>query len=815
MIRHELRQALRSQLRRPWPTLTIVLTLALGIGVNTAIFTLVSSVLLRPLPFPDGHRLVVVRQTYESLKTSPNPRLQSIWNRIPVSYLNAEDWRRDSRSLAGVGLYAESTVTLLGGGEPLAVEAAQVDAELFEILAVAPALGRTFTAQEVERQERLVVLGHPLWTKLWGGDPGILDTVIELDGEPATVVGVMPAGFQITGGRDDRLWTPLRLSENDLQVRNNQRLSALGRLAEGVSFESAGEELERLARNQAETYPDTNDGTGVRLEPLLDSIVAESRSLLTLLMAAVAMVLAVACANVAHLLWVQADRRRDELGIRRALGASRSRLTRQLLLESAIPAFAGGLLALPLAAFTRRLLVAWLPADLPRTETLPIDGRVLVFTLGVSLLATLLCGLPVALASSTADATRRARGNAGAATGRRGAWFHQILVVAEIALTLMLTAGAGLLANSFVRLAAVEPGFTTEGILVQDIRLPTWSHPDESRRQVFAEQLLARLRTVPGVRSVALTSKLPFAGPALVAGFSLAGAEAETENWTQGLSASLKFVSPEYFATLGIPLREGRFFTPEDRPDSGRVLVMNEGLANRCWPGEDAVGRSIVFSDNEYRVVGVVADIRHDGLAKDPGLLMYFPWNHHGDLTALAEQLTVVAGVDGDPMDFAAIARGIVREVEPALPLPAATTLEYLVSESLGAPRGRSSLALLLAALALVLALVGTYAVVSFTVGRRRAEIGVRMAFGATAHQVQAMVLGRTLALAALGIGIGIAGALAGGRLLEGMLWGVGAGDPATLASAALLLAGAAVLAGYLPARRASRIDPVRALRQE
>ena len=815
MFRHELRLALRSQLRRPLPTLAIVVTLALGIGVNTAIFTLVNSVLLRPLPYPDHDRLVVIHQTYESLRTSPNPRLQRIWNRIPVSYLNTEDWRDDSQSLTGIGLFSETSVTLQGGGEPLAVEAAEVDAELFGVLGTKPTLGRTFTAEEVERKERLVVLSHAVWSKLWGSDPSILDSRVELDGEPATVIGVMPAGFEIAGGRKDRLWTPLRLADNDLEMRNNQRLRAIGRLSAGASFASASEEMERLARNQAESYPDTNEGTGVRLEPVLDSIVGESRSLLAMLMAAVAVVLAVACANVAHLLWVQADRRREEFGIRRALGASRTRLTRQLLLESAIPALAGGILAVPLAALTRRLLVASLPADLPRTEVLPIDGRVLVFTLGISLLAALLCGLPPALSSSTESATRRSRGGVGPATGPRGSWLHNGFVVAEIALTLMLTAGAALLANSFLRLAAVEPGFETEGILVQDIRLPAWSHPDETKRQAFAEALVERLEGVSGVRSVALTSKLPFAGPALVAGFSLPGVEAENEDWTQGLSASLKFVSPEYFTTLGISIREGRSFRPEDRPEGGRVVVMNETLAARCWPGEEAVGRSLIFSDNEYRVVGVVADIRHDGLEEDPGTLMYFPWNHRGDLGALADQLTAVLAVDGAPMDYAKTTRGIVREIEPALPLAAATTLDSLMHESLGAPRGRTSLVLLLAGLALLLALVGTYAVVSFAVGRRRSEIGVRMALGASAREVRRMVLGRTLLLAALGIALGLVGAVAGGRLLEGMLWGVEANDPLTLAFAALLLALAAAVAGFLPAHRASRVDPVHALRQE
>ncbi|MEM8931824.1 MAG: ADOP family duplicated permease [Acidobacteriota bacterium] len=812
MIR-DLLHALRVQRRRVGATAAIVVTLAIGLGAVTAIASLVDAVLYKGLGYPAGERLVEMRQTMDVLRESPNPRLQAIWNRIPVSYQNTVDWRRDSRTLSGIGLYADTAVTLEGGGEPEAVEAAAVDAELLATLAVEPIVGRSFTADEVAARESLVLLGHALWQRAWGSDRGVVGTTVRLDGEPHTVVGVMPEGFEIVGGRNDRLWTLLQLEDADLAARNNQRLLSIARLADGATFEEAVAELDRLAAAQAETWPDTNDGLGVRLQPLRDVVIGQdSRAAVPVLVAAVVVVLAVACVNVAHLLLVQAHRRRDEWAVRRALGAGRGRLVRQVLIESLVPALLGGGLGVLVAVVGRDLLLAWLPVELPRADTIPIDGRVLLVALAASLLSAILCGLPSAWTSASL-ALRRGRGAPAASGG--GFRLHELLVVAEIALTLVLASAAGLLGHSFLRLSAVDPGFRVDDLVVQDIRLPGWSYPDEIRRQGFAETLVERLGALPGVGSVALTSKLPFAGPALVAGFSIPGTESADGDWTQGPSASLKFVTPDYFATLGIAVEAGRGFTDADRPERGRVVVINRTLAERGWPSVDPIGRTLVFSEHELTVVGVVADIRHDGLSKEPGALMYFPWRQRVDLPVMADQVTVVLEPTGDGSDWAASVRDVVRAIDPALPLPAATSVEALMADSLAVPRSRAALVTLLAGLALVLALIGTYAVMAFSVGRRTREIGLRMALGADGPRVVRQVLARVVVLTLAGVTLGLVGAVAGARFLESLLWGVETTDGSTLAGAALALTLVGVGAGLLPALRASRIAPVDALREE
>lgn len=814
MLLPDVRQALRIHRRRPLTTAAVVVTLALGIGACTAIFSVVDGVLLKPLGFSRAERLVRLHQTYETLRTSPNPRLQAIWNRLPVSYLNAVDYRRDSRAVEAIGLYEDVSMTVTGSGEPRQLEAVRMDAELFAVLAVRPAFGRVFDAGEVEQGARVAVLGHGLWQRSFGGDRGVTGRTLTLDGEPHTVVGVMPAGFQVPGGGADVLWTPLHLGEDDLGSRDNQRLRALARIAEGVSIDDAHADLERLARGQAETFPDTNDGVGVRIEPLLESVAGASRPLLYLLMAAVAAVLAVACVNVAHLLLAETSLRRRELTVRLALGAGRGRLVAQLLTESVLLALAGGALGWWAAATGRDLLLSWIGSDLPRAADVALDGRVLLFTVAVSLVAAACCCVLPAL--STRALSARDLGAGRGQTAKDGFLAHSGLAVAQTALTLMLTAGAGLLVASFLRLAAVDPGFRSDGVLVQEVRLPAWSYPDEEHRQAFSSPLLERLRGLPGVRGAALTTKLPFAGPGLVGGYTLPGAgDDEDGDWTQGRSASMKFVTPEYFRVLGIPLRRGRVFTASDRPESGRRLVVNETMAKASWPGAVAIGRTVVlgYDDQPYEVIGVVADVRHDGLDAEPGALMYQPWSQRPALAGAAFT-AVVAAADATPLDASTL-RAAIRELDPELPLPPSTTMAALLEDSLAGSRSRTWLMSSLAAVALVLALVGTYAVVSFDVGRRVPEIGVRMALGANGGRVRAMVLWRTLTLSGLGLLLGALGVLMGWRLLSGWLYGVGEVEPPVFAAAAALMILVSAVAGYLPARRASRVDPAVALRGE
>ncbi len=815
MTRQDLRLALRVHVRRPWLTAAVVATLALGIGANTAIFNIVNGVLLRPLAYPDSDRLVRIYQTFDALKSSPNPRLQAIWNRIPVSYLNVVDWRRESRQVT-IGLYQAYTTTLTGAGEPEQLEGSRVDIELFRVLGVDPAQGRGFDAGDVESKANVVILSHGLWQQAFGGDPNVFERTIELDGQSFDVIGIMPAGFRIAGRAGDQLWAPIHWSDDDLTIRDNQLYSALGRLHPDASAETAREDMDRGAANLAEAYPDTNGGTGIRMVPLIDTLVDESRPLLYLLMAAVAVVLVVACVNVAHLLLAQATSRRGELAIRLALGAGRGHLVRQLLAESVPLALTGGAAGLGLAVVVQDALLTWIPADLPRTESIGLDLRVLAFTFGTSLAAALICGLlPAWLSSGRSLLTDVKNGGAPAGDARRG---HALLahggfVIAEIALALMLATGAGLLTNSFLRLSAVEPGFTTAGRLVQEIRLPASRYQEEHRRAEFASRLLAALRRLPEVEHAALTTKPPLAGPAFVWGFEIPGLDAGGEkDWTQGRSASMKFVTPEYFRTLGIPLALGRTFTDSDRPESGRVVVVNQTLAAQHWPQADAVGQTVVMGSDKqsYTVVGVVGDVKHDGLEAASGALMYQPWSQ-----GPSSSLSAVLAVDGDPTGLAPAVRKAIRDIDPGLPLPQALTLEDLASQSLHVSRSRTVLVTLLAGLGVLLALIGVYAVTSFTVQRRVREIGVRMALGAGAAAVHALVLRRVLALSAVGVALGAAGTFFGSKLLQGLLFGVEPTDPATFAVAAILIVTVCLLAGYLPARRAARVDPVSALRAE
>lgn len=822
----ELRQTLRSLLRQPLLAAAVIATLGLGLGANAAVFSLVHGILLKPLPFPEADRLVRLYGTDRELLASPNPRLQAIWNRLAVNYRDAADLRGRSETLAEIGLYEERTATLLVGEEPERLVAARVDAGLLPLLGVEPLLGRAFLPEEVEEGRAMVVLSHGLWRRVFGGSPEALGRSLRIDDEPHTVVGVMPPGFSIPRIEEQGLWTPLSLTEEQRQGSAWAAYPALGRLAPGVGLPAAQEEVQGIASGLLEmsqggseaadeAAADGGRALGLRLQPLLDSVVGDSRPLLALLQAAAFLVLLIACVNVSHLLLARAAAQRREQAIRRALGASRRHLLTRTLTESLLLGLAGGVLGLLLAAGGHRILVALIPAELPRTDAVTVDGAVLAFTLASSLLAALLCGLLPALAGLPSGGRREIE-TGGERQGRR-LLLHDGFIVLEVALSLVLTVGAGLLAHSFLKLSAVDPGFETSGLVAQEVRLPAWRYGEEHRRAAFARELLDSLEGLPGVEAAALTTKLPFKGLSWVWGFHIAGKEEEDSAagsgaWVRGKSASMKLVTPDYFRTLGVPIVQGRAFGEEDLPERGRVVMINETLARRHWPEGDAVGAEVVMSTGEerYKVVGVAADLRHDGLDAEPGELMYQPWSQ-----GPAMDLFAVVAVRGASTGVAEALRRTVRQIDPALPLPPAAPLDELLERSLSTPRSRTALVGALAALALVLALLGTYAVMSFAVERRLPEIAVRMAVGASAARVRRMVLGRALAVTAAGIALGAAVAVPAGRLVQGMLFGVTALDPLTLTAAALLLAATALAAAALPARRAGRLDPVRLLRSD
>ncbi|MEM7350130.1 MAG: ADOP family duplicated permease [Acidobacteriota bacterium] len=826
MSPHHLLSLLRAQARHPVVAVATLATLALGLGLNAAIFSIAYGV-LKPLAYPSSHELVRLHHTYDVLKRSPNPRLQAIWNRLPVSYLEAVELRQ-TEDLASLGLYTRDTVTYNGGAEPVELVVSRVDEHLFSVLGAEPSLGRGFESTDVDPQAQRVVLSHELWLEAFGGDPGALGASLRLDDIPYTVIGVMPAGFgiighgsvghriaasRLTGHLEDRLWLPLQVSSKDRTERDNWRYEAVARLPADGSLDAAQTAVDQLAAGLAEAYPESHAEAGFHLVPLLDQVVGTHRPLLLLLMAAVAAVLFIACVNVAHLLLARTAQRRHELAVRAALGAGRLRLGGQLMAESVLLAATGGLLGLGLAYQAHAVLLAWIPADLPRTADISMGRDVAFFTVLLSLLTGVLAGLLPAILGSRISAQDLSASRSTANAGGRLA--HSTLVVAEIALTLVLTAAASLLVGSFFRLTAVDPGFRPQQVLVQELRLPDWRYSEPEARQAFAERLLDRAPHLPGVESTALTSKLPLPGPSLVTGYHVPGRGDRENDWTQGRSAAITFVTPEYFQTLGIPVLEGRSFAEADRQGTQTVAVISRLLAEQNWPTEDAVGQEILIRNDEaYTVVGVVEDVRQEGFAKTPGGVLYLSW-HQPWNGMPSNSLFAVHRIADAPVPTADAVNAAVRQLDPLLPVDPAVNLASLVRQSLSLPRSRTALVGLFAALALLLTLVGTYAVMSFSVSRRVREIGIRATLGATARRLRSLVLVDTLRLALLGIALGLSGALASARLLRSFLYEIEPTNLTFLGSTAALLTAIALAGGYLPARRASRIDPVEALRSE
>ena len=809
----ELKLILRANARRPLLSCAAIGTLALGIGINTAVFSIAYGV-LKPFDYPRAEALVKLHRTYDTLKSSPNARLQALWNRLPLSVPDAIDLRESAHSLTSVGLFTESTVTYAGtdagGDEPRELQVSRVDTDLFAVLAVEAQLGRVFERSEIDRRAPVVVLSHGFWSEAFGRDPGILGKTLQIDGESHSVIGIMPAGFRIAGRDNDRLWLPLRISEKELHTRDSWRYQTLARIEADTSLDLARLELDALATRIREAHPQTNEGTGFRLVPLRDHVVGENRTLLLLLMGAVTAVLLIACVNIAHLLLARAAHRRHELSVRSALGASRSRLIAALLSESLMLAAAGGAAGFFLARQAHTLLLAWIPADLPRTADITIDGHVVTFTVAASLVVGLLAGLLPALLNTRISApdlaTHRSRGG-------RHRWIHGSLIVAEVALTLVLTAAAGLLVTSFVRLTAINPGFQSRNVLVQEVRLPAWRYPTPAQRLAFIEQLLARWSRLPGVDASAMTSKLPLPGPSLVSGFRDPGEAAiEGQDWTEGRSAAITFVTPAYFRALGLSLLEGRAFESTDRQDSEPVVVVSRSLAEQIWPAGEAIGRSLLIrNDDAYTVVGVAEDVRQEGIGLEPGGILYLPWSQPWAGLSRQTVFAVLKVSSGSP-NHAAV-RKAAREIDPLLPLATATPMTELLGRSVSLPRSRTGLIGLFATLALALTLIGIFAVLSYTTSRQVHEIGIRSALGATASRIRTDLLSRCLGLTALGVAFGLVGTLAVFRLLRGWLFAIEPTDPWVLVGSVGLIIATALAGCAVPAYRASRIDPTEALR--
>jgi putative ABC transport system permease protein len=800
-IFQDLRYGVRMLLRNPGFTVVAVLALTLGIGADSAIFSVVNAVLLRPLPYPDSDRLVVLRER--------SPQIEG----MSVSYPNFIDWREQNSSFENLGVFRRQSYSLTGSGEPERLVGSMISADVFEVLKVAPAYGRVFTGDEDKAGSTpVVVLSHGLWQRRFGGDPSIIDQTLTFDGHAFTVIGIMPADFQFPG-RGTELWTHVGQPSKDPSWEsrgNHPGLTGIARLKPGVTIEQAREDMEIVATNLERQYPDSNTGNRITVTSALENAVRTIRPALLVLLGAVGFVLLIACANVANLLLARATTRQKEIAIRTALGASRGRIIRQLLTESIFLSLLGGGLGLLLAKWGVKLIVAISPNSIPRSREINLDGRVLAFTIGVSLLTGIIFGLVPALQSSKPDLNETLKDAGRGSTGRRHL-FRSGLVVSEIALTLVLLIGAGLMIRSFYRLQQVDPGFNHERLLTFSVSLPPQKYTEDQPRISFFDQLAERLRALPGVRTVGYSSGLPLGNNGWQTSFRIEG-QPEPEPGKTPLTEAV-IASPEYFEAMGLTVLSGRTFTAQDVKDAPHVTLIDEEFARRYWPGEEAVGKRIKTGrdDPPITVVGVVRRVKMDGLNQDSNRVQsYYPFRQ---LTSGG--MTMVVKTDADPMNLVSGVREQVLAIDPDQPVYNINTMDQLRSDSIAPDRLNLMLLASFAAVALILAGVGIYGVTAYSVTQRTHEIGIRMALGARQSDVLGMVMRQGMKLAIIGLAIGLAGAWLATRAMTSLLFGVSATDPLTFAVISAVLFGVALGACFVPARRATRVDPMIALRYE
>ena len=806
----DLRFALRMLLKNPGFTFVAVLTMALGIGANTAIFSVVNAVLLNPLPFPQPERLIRIYGHF--FATSQD--------NMSASVLEFTDYRDQTQSFEQIAAYDDFSANLTpAGGEPERVEALFVTPELFSVLKVTPQAGRTFLPEEAQDgHDDVVLISDELWRRGFGANPNIVGEKVIVNGRNNTVVGIMPPGFSFP--QRTALWKPLWFpaDQYDQQRRGNRGLDVIGRLRPSVSLPIAQAEMDHLAAQLTEQYPRNYESRGwsISVVPLLDDYVGNARTGLLVLLGAVAFVMLIACANVANLSLTRATARRQEIAVRLALGASRFRVTRQLLTESVLLAVVGGAAGLLLATWGAGLLLRFAPGDLPRIQEVRLDGRVLAFTFAVSLITGILFGLIPALAASNPDLneTLKEGGRSGTGGAKRQR-MRSAFVIAEITLALVLMVGAGLLLKSFRRLQQVDPGFNPDGVLTMRMMLPFEIYQKPPQRAAFYKTLLERIETTPGVEAVSAASIVP-----LMQGGS--SATVSGENSAVGptdlpVEAELRWVTPDYFTSIGTSLLSGRSFTEDDVSGAPLVAVIDESFAQRHYPNDNPIGKRIKRGKLDstrpwLTIVGVVRHIQSRRLDATSGVQVYLPF--YQDPTAYNMSL-VVRTSQPDPLLLSGTLRSVIQSLDNNQPVYDVYSLRQIVGDSMAQRRFSMLLMGLFASVALVLAAVGIYGVMSYSVAQRTHEIGIRIAVGAQTSDVLKLVIRHGMKLTFIGLAIGLTAALGLTRLLETLLFGISASDWVTYAEIATLLTAVAFLACYVPARRASQVDPMIALRQE
>jgi putative ABC transport system permease protein len=799
-LMQDLRYGLRMQLKSPGFTALAIIALALGIGANTAIFSVVNAVLLRPLPYANSERLMMIRET--ALPKFPE---------FSVSPGNFVDWQKQNTVFERMVAYRSQAYILVGDGEPERLRAVRLTAGAFEMLGAKPIFGRDFLAEEdQEGKGNVIILSHGFWQRRYGGKPEIVGQTLTLSGQPYAVVGIMPASFQFPDRTTD-FWAPMAFTARDAQAHGAHFLNAIGTLKPGVSVDQARSEMATIAARLAQQYPDSNSGWSTKVVPLQEYQVTQIKPALLVLLVAVALVLLIACANVANLLLVRTAGRQKEIAIRTALGAGRWRIARQLLTESVILALLGGAAGLALAYGGLKLLLTLAPDDFSQIRDVGLDPRALGFTLILTVLTGVLFGLAPALQASRPDLNETLKdGGRGTSEGGSRRRLRSVLVVVEIAMALTLLIGAGLLIKSFFRLQQVNPGFNSENVLVLGIGLPQAKYRDDAQRVTFFNQLTERISSLPGVVAAGVTQSLPIAGD-YVLGFVIQG----RPPFKRGEEPSTNYyaVSPGYFKAMGIPLLRGRLFNERDVRDATRVVVINESMAKRYFQDEDPIGKRIHVTQGPEtfrEIVGIVGDTKQYGLDTTAPLQTYEP-----HMQQAFSGMTLVVKTVGEPTALSNAVRNEVWAIDKDQPVTNIRTMKQIVASSIGYQRFAMLLLGIFAAVAMILSAVGIYGVISYSVAQRTHEIGIRMALGASALDVLKLVVGQGMLLAGIGVAIGIGAALVGGRLMSTLLFGVSAHDPLIFAGVALLLSSVAVTASYLPARRATRVDPLIALRYE